>query len=505
MKARGIRLHHYLDDLLLSQDRKQLLEHRAQVISTLQEFGWLLNIEQSHLEPCRPSCFLGAQFNMVRGTISLHEEKVSVVITCGTLFITSPCLAVSEDCRHHDSHGEMDALENATFPERLPPTMEARQQGPAYLLNAIHERMPTLVASAEESPQLSLDCTHFMGHNNHRCQQYRLGHSLSIRDSMGQMGLPCSWDSLKHSGVTGVPGITGLPSSNIGVSSDAQIRQHNSNGLHDEAGRILPLIPVTGSRGEYDRGSEEPVQLVSKICSRSPECSSRFPLLSLAGQQRLGSPQGSLQVGTDPGFHFGGRPLCITMQQQTSKILLEIQRSPGLRGGCSHRALEILHDLCLSSGSDYSPVPVESQDRRGGCSGDNPMLAQQTVVSSINAIQFLGSDPPASQTRLTVSGHCPTSMLGSPALEGLVLKRGRLEALGCPEEAIPTLLNASRKNTNRVYERIWSKFADHISSRASSYSAPTVQDVLGFFQSGLDLALSVSFLRMHVSAISAFT
>lgn len=49
LRVKGVRLHHYLDDLLLlAQDKGQLLKHRSLVISTLQEFGWLLNLEKSH-------------------------------------------------------------------------------------------------------------------------------------------------------------------------------------------------------------------------------------------------------------------------------------------------------------------------------------------------------------------------------------------------------------------------------------------------------------------------
>lgn len=80
LRIKGVRLHHYLDDLLLlTQNKDQLLEHRSLVISTLQEFGWLLNLEKSHLEPTQSLVFLGAHFNTLEGTISLPEEKIGVI------------------------------------------------------------------------------------------------------------------------------------------------------------------------------------------------------------------------------------------------------------------------------------------------------------------------------------------------------------------------------------------------------------------------------------------
>lgn len=93
----------------------------------------------------------------------------------------------------------------------------------------------------------------------------------------------------------------------------------------------------------------------------------------------------------------------------------------------------------------------------------------------------------------------------SSTSQGLVFERGRLEALGCPEEAIPMLLNARRKSTNRVYERIWSKFTEHMASRPNPCGSPKVQDILSFLQTGLDFPLAVSSLRVQISAISAFT
>lgn len=79
--------------LLPSQDRKQLLRHRAQVISTLVAFGWLLNLEKSHLEPTQGFVYLGAQFNKVEYTISLSlEEKIPVVWNRVRLALASSCL-----------------------------------------------------------------------------------------------------------------------------------------------------------------------------------------------------------------------------------------------------------------------------------------------------------------------------------------------------------------------------------------------------------------------------
>ena len=95
LRIKGVCLHHYLDDLLLlAQDRSQLLEHRDLVIATLQEFGWLLNLEKSHLVPTQSLIFLGALFNTIEGTISLPEEKIATILgqdTCNTCCSSPIC------------------------------------------------------------------------------------------------------------------------------------------------------------------------------------------------------------------------------------------------------------------------------------------------------------------------------------------------------------------------------------------------------------------------------
>lgn len=52
LQEQGLRVHHYLDDIiLLTQSQVQLLEQRTILLSTLQTFGWIVNLQKSQLEP----------------------------------------------------------------------------------------------------------------------------------------------------------------------------------------------------------------------------------------------------------------------------------------------------------------------------------------------------------------------------------------------------------------------------------------------------------------------
>lgn len=77
IRLKGVRLYHYLDDLLvLSQDKYQLLVYREQGISTLFNFGWLLNIERAtYIQANTGYTWGGAQFDTAENTISLPFKK----------------------------------------------------------------------------------------------------------------------------------------------------------------------------------------------------------------------------------------------------------------------------------------------------------------------------------------------------------------------------------------------------------------------------------------------
>lgn len=73
---RGLRVHHYLDNiLLLANSQKSLILHRKILLSTLQQFGWLINWKKSNLQPTQKMIFLGAELNTRDNKVELPQEK----------------------------------------------------------------------------------------------------------------------------------------------------------------------------------------------------------------------------------------------------------------------------------------------------------------------------------------------------------------------------------------------------------------------------------------------
>lgn len=64
LREQGLRVHHYLDDiLLLAVNRDSLLLHQSILTTTLQKFGWIINWGKSILQPTQRMIFLGVELD----------------------------------------------------------------------------------------------------------------------------------------------------------------------------------------------------------------------------------------------------------------------------------------------------------------------------------------------------------------------------------------------------------------------------------------------------------
>lgn len=80
LRTRGLRVYHYLDDILILADsRALLLQHRELALAVLEDFGWLVNREKSQLEPTQRIIYLGASIDSVQATVALPHAKVEKI------------------------------------------------------------------------------------------------------------------------------------------------------------------------------------------------------------------------------------------------------------------------------------------------------------------------------------------------------------------------------------------------------------------------------------------
>lgn len=76
------------------------------------------------------------------------------------------------------------------------------------------------------------------------------------------------------------------------------------------------------------------------------------------------------------------------------------------------------------------------------------------------------------------------------------IERQRFESLGCSPEVISTLLKERNPITNPLYVSIWSKSLSYATGRDFNPVSPSASNVLGFLQTGLDLGLYPSSLKV---------
>ena len=82
LRARGIRLVYYLDDIcVLAKTKEEIQVHSQMVLQQLTNLGFLINYEKSDLEPKHTQEFLGFNFNTKTMKISVPQIILSKLIT----------------------------------------------------------------------------------------------------------------------------------------------------------------------------------------------------------------------------------------------------------------------------------------------------------------------------------------------------------------------------------------------------------------------------------------
>lgn len=151
---RGIRLHHYLDDLLLLSRFSRSLA------------GWLVNQEKSHLSPTQ-------SLNLSRGPVPhgpKHYLPANIKVSVnpeqdfpGPLGLPSLGIPVPNDHIYHGLHGsngQLGFMEDAPFSEGDFSAVEVERQESVDSHLSIDEEEYSMVSIDEEPAQLPFDCSH---------------------------------------------------------------------------------------------------------------------------------------------------------------------------------------------------------------------------------------------------------------------------------------------------------------------------------------------------------
>lgn len=468
LREKGIRVLHYLDDILvLSQHRQILVIHVQLVLDTLIKFGLANQLRQK-------STYAHTGDNLSRGILQ-HSRKSSFTPGRKNPFIDRESekgasepfyggIRLSKPARFPlfmHTYGEMGQMASTDFPGGLLITVEERSPRAEDIDYTYNEIQPLVVdktiqpsASLSPWPQ-PMDCS------DDRRKSVRMGGTLPRPVGTGQMAIQCDRGSIKHLGAKGGlvsnPVSGHLPQGKIHPSPDGQ---QSGTSLCSESRRNTQQVPSERSDTHSDMGREEFSQPMSLIYPRAREPVSRSAFKIFQPQQRVVSESEGLLLHMPTMGHSPNRPICLPAQCEDTAFLFKVPIPEISRGGCPNPAMELSDGIRIPTNSTDTEVSPTSNHRSDHSFSSDSILAQETVVHVANQDDLVQTASPSTHRQPSVSRQVLSPAPGDPRLEGLEVERKRLGKLGCLHNVIQTLLQARKASTNSTYYRIWRKFTE---------------------------------------------
>lgn len=111
LREKGLRVSHYLDNIiLLAHSRQTMLMHQELLVTTLQMFGWVINLPKSRLLPSQRMVFLGALLGTVRNSVSLPQDKMISIQARVRQFLAFNHHRSRDHPLFHHTYGEVGTL-----------------------------------------------------------------------------------------------------------------------------------------------------------------------------------------------------------------------------------------------------------------------------------------------------------------------------------------------------------------------------------------------------------
>ena len=80
--SRGIRLHQYLDDLLIRAQSQEEAQVNTQTVVDLTQSGWIINQEKSELKPAQVFSFVGYEYHLNSALVKPTQERLLKLQDC---------------------------------------------------------------------------------------------------------------------------------------------------------------------------------------------------------------------------------------------------------------------------------------------------------------------------------------------------------------------------------------------------------------------------------------
>ncbi|XP_068114992.1 uncharacterized protein [Hyperolius riggenbachi] len=366
-----------------------------------------------------------------------------------------------------------------------------------------HKSVPTLVAKPRSSfirPCMELSRAE---DNYNRCQFMGLGSTFGCSSGSGTM---VSTDQLKIIQQQGtrscMEGTATLQGSDQGNACDDKDRQQVCGSIpkqtrrHEEPDvmetniknfvlvrKQYHVITSTSSKGDI-----KPVGRLSKQGEAGPE---------RMVTQSEGVSNDNVTVGIS-------RTGSIRQEKELKmpEVLCPVSGGLTLGNGCVHNQLGRQDDVCLSANSITFQSIEEDHSGQSENHIDCSNVAQTSMVHITTVSSDIRTNNPPTDSGLVIPGASITSRSESTSPISLEPEWEILKSKGFSDDLSETLLNSRKKVTRLIYRKAWRVFNHWCIDR--SCNNRSLRSVLEFLQCGYKKGLSISTLKVQVSALSVF-
>ena len=486
LRAKGVRLIAYIDDILvLAESKELLLDHLEGICYLLECLGFIINTEKSVMIPDHVIVFLGLTVNSTSMELSLPPVKIKQIRAEARKLMREKTISARNLAQ---LLGKMNATVCVIPPAplfyrhlqmALSNTLERNNQN--YEADNLTNRMPQQTGLVEH-PHVEMEWQvppeEGDRPNRFRCIPDRMGSPLFSPINRRSMVKSRSNNAHQLSGTTGsYLGSQVICQAQVQDVNLAENRQYHSSGIHKQSGRHSLQRPCLLDEESMDVVPGEKHPHNSTVSSRIPEYSSQCGVSSGDQQDGLEAESSYICKNKPTVWPTGSGPIC-NPSFNSMPTLLQLAARSLCR---SHRRLP--SELDTPEGLRQSSMEFDRQNNISGSISTgqdcpaSPSLENTAVVS----------DSPVHIDRLPQNHHCSSGNNDQSASSSNVTTASRMAYLRkryrdqqLSEEATDLMLNSWRSKTNKSYDSLFSKWSSWCATRCSDPISGPINEVLNF-------------------------
>ncbi|XP_068115127.1 uncharacterized protein [Hyperolius riggenbachi] len=360
-----------------------------------------------------------------------------------------------------------------------------------------------LVATAGSSVSRSSVEFSSAEYNYNRHQFMGLGSPLQFSTGSGSLEYDDQFTVIKQQRTaSSVAGFTTFRALNQELSCEDKDRQPECGGFPKQTRGYEESILMGKDDEDPILVRKKSLILNSDTLKGNLKPTGRLPQQEEVGCERMVIRSGNISVGDVTVGLPKHRLVCKEGEYKMPTILCPVSRGPTMESRCLLDQLGRSNDVCISSSSVASTSDKEDYTGQGSSNLNSSTVAKKTMVHVTEGTSSNRSNNISSSTTLAISGSSMASEFRQASPFSLEPEWGILKSKGFSDELSETLIQSRKKVTRKIYQKAWRIFNDWCMER--SFNNTSLKSVLEFLQCGYKKGLSISTLKVQVSALSVF-